>query len=166
MDNQLVITPKSFFRSLLILFWAMVAGQVIFGLITFFQVSILKKGSILDRQILDIMLWIAPGLAVSGIALGWIFFDIRLKVLRDKSNLREKLSGYQSAMIVKLAMMEGPSLLALVLFFLSGEYIFLAVAAFVVLVFLFSHPTKAKIIQQLQLHDDERMLLDDADAYL
>ncbi len=161
MDNNIQMVPKTFLRSVNILFMALVAGQVMFALVAIFVVRMKQTVAGFDRQFIDVALWLIPAIAVAGIAIGWLFFNARLKAVRAKGTLAEKLGGYQPAMIARLAIMEGPSLLALAVFLLSGEYIFLGTSAFVILAFLFNRPTKNRIVQQLQLHDDEKWQMED-----
>lgn len=166
MNNNPAITPKIYFKTVNLLFLALVAGQVVFALILFFLNKTQGKIAFITPEIHQTLVWIAPALAVTGIALGWLVFNTKLKSLQQKSNLAEKLKGYQSAMIIRFAFMEGPSLVALVFFYITGDYIFLAVSAFIILAFLFNRPSKSLISRHLQLHDDERLLLEDPEAFL
>ena len=165
MNDKQTVTPKNYFKTVNILFLALVAGLVVFaGILLFLNQTQREKIEFITPEVHQTLRWVAPAFAVAGIALGWVIFNTRLKALRLKDNMAEKLSGYQSAMIIRFAFMEGPSLLALGLFYITGDYIFLYVAAFVILAFLFNRPSKSAIIRHLQLHDDERLLLEDPDA--
>ncbi|MFA6059956.1 MAG: hypothetical protein WC756_17245 [Taibaiella sp.] len=167
MNDKQTVTPKIYFKTVKILFLALVAGQIVFAcVVLFLNQTQRERIAFITPELHQTLLWIAPAFAVAGIALGWVVFNTRLKALRLKDNMAEKLTGYQSAMIIRFAFMEGPSLLALALFYITGDYIFLYVAVFVILAFLFSRPSKPAIILHLQLHDDERLLLEDPDAFL
>jgi F0F1-type ATP synthase membrane subunit c/vacuolar-type H+-ATPase subunit K len=167
MDNKLMVTPNIYFRTINILFLALVAGQVVFALVLFFLNQTQEKVAfIITPEIHQTLIWVALALAVAGIAIGWLVFNAKLKSLQSMSNLTEKLKGYQSAMIVRFAFMEGPSLVALVFFYITGDYIFPGVSAFIIIAFLFNRPSKSQIIRHLQLHDDERLLLEDPEAFL
>lgn len=167
MNSKQTVTPKIYFKTINMLFLALVAGQVVFACILFFLKQTQRNRiEFITPELHRILLWVAPAFAVAGIALGWVVFSTRLKALQLKDNMAEKLNGYQSAMIIRFAFMEGPSLLALALFYITGDYIFLGIAAFVILAFLFNRPLKPVIIRHLQLHDDERLLLEDPEAFL
>jgi hypothetical protein len=166
MDNKLMVTPNIYFKTINILFFALVTGQVVFALVLFFLNQTQEKVVFITPEIHRTLTWIAPALAVAGIAIGWLVFNSKLKSLQNMNSLAEKLKGYQSAMIIRFAFMEGPSLVALVFFYITGDYIFLGVSAFVILAFLFNRPSKSLIIRHLQLHDDERLLLEDPEAFL
>lgn len=166
MDNKLMATPKIYFKTVNILFLALVAGQVVFALVLFFLNQTQVKVAFITPEIHQTLMWIAPALAVAGIVLGWLVFNTKLKSLQNMNSLTEKLKGYQSAMIIRFAFMEGPSLVALVFFYITGDYIFLGVSAFIILAFLFNRPSKSLIIRHLQLHDDERLLLEDPETSL
>jgi uncharacterized integral membrane protein len=165
MNNDQAITPKIYFKTVNMLFVALVAGQVVFALVLFFLNQTQKKIEFITPEIHQTLVWIAPALAVAGIVLGWLVFNTKLKPLQHKNSLFEKLKGYQSAMILRFAFMEGPSLVALVFFYITGDYIFLGVSAFIILAFLFNRPSKSLIIRHLQLHDDERLLLEDSETF-
>lgn len=166
MNNKVIVTPKIYFTTINILFLALMAGQVVFAGVLFFLSQTQKRVELITPEIHQTLLWIVPAVAVAGITLGWVVFNSKLKSLWHKDNLAEKLKGYQTAMVVRLAIMEGPSLLALILFYITGDYTFLGVSAFIILAFLFNKPSRPAIIRHLQLHDDERMLLEDQEAFL
>jgi divalent metal cation (Fe/Co/Zn/Cd) transporter len=167
MNNKQSITPKIYFKTVNILFLALVAGQVVFAcVLLFLNQTQRKKIEFITPDVHQALLWAAPAFAVAGLALSWIVFNAKLKALQHKDSIAEKLSGYQSAMIIRFALMEAPSLLALGLFYITGDYIFLGTSAFIILAFLFNRPSKALIIQHLRLHDDEKLLLEDSEAFL
>jgi hypothetical protein len=167
MNSKQTVTPKIYFKTVNILFLALVAGQVIFAcILLFLNQTQRKRIEFITPEVHHALLWAAPAFAAAGVALGWIIFNTKLKVLQHKDNMAEKLSGYQSAMIIRFAFMEAPSLLALGLFYITGDYIFLSVSVFIILAFLFNRPSKPIIIRHLQLHDDERLLLEDQETVL
>jgi hypothetical protein len=164
MNSKQVVTSKTYFKTINILFLALVAGQVAFAIVLLFLNQTKRSVDMITPEIHQTLIWVVPAIAVAGIALGWIVFNARLKSLQMKDNLSEKLRSYQSIMIVRYALMEGPSLLALTIFYITGNYIFVGIAAFIVVMFLFNRPSKTAIIRHLQLHDDEKLLLEDPEA--
>ena len=61
----------------------------------------------------DFFLYLVPFIAIGGTLVGHFIFNTNLKEVQQKPSLQEKLSGYQSARLIRLALIEGPSLFAI-----------------------------------------------------
>jgi hypothetical protein len=88
---------------------------------------------------------------------GYLLFKKQLKVIRFKSPMSEKLSGYQNALIIRFALLEIPSLFAIAAYMLNGNLFFLAVSGFLMVYFVFLRPTTEKVDTDLQLELDDPM---------
>lgn len=171
MTTTTEVTTRSYFRSLVILHIALIAGQVIFGM-TGFMVKLVSQDAVSDKtlvcspEVYPGIQYLILALALLGLGASWLLFSSRLRILKGLSSPAEQYKGYRSACILRYALLEGPSLIALVLFLVTGDYLLLAVPAFIILVFIMIRPTKATLMQHLQPAYDQQMLLDDPDAVL
>lgn len=78
----------------------------------------------------------------------------------------EKLAGYRALVITRDAIMEAPSLFAIISFFLTGDLFFLAFTGLVISIFFYTRPAKEKAIKDLSLSTDELMLINDDNSIL
>lgn len=153
-------TSETYFRSLLIVFYALIIGQVFFGLISFFLVStnnLKSEGADLS----SVFIFIIPVFALGGFISSNLIYRNRLKAIDRKSGLMIKLTDYRAALVVRYALLEGPSLFAIVVYLVTGNAIFILLAASIVLYFLTLRPNREKAIRDLDLDAKEEQILYD-----
>ena len=137
----------------------MIGGLLIFAIIVFALNYLLGQGS-LDQSMIRIFF-----IAVIVIAIMSIFMAPRLykkritDALSPGLSLMDKLNIYRSALIVYLALCEGPGLFAVIVYFLTGYKPLLIVIAVVLLAMLLKRPEKSKIFNDLQLSSQEQLEL-------
>ena len=86
--------------------------------------------------------------------------------MKDLKNLNEKLTGYQSALIIKYALVEGPAFFTIVAYLLTANILFPFITVFLVFVLVLSAPRKDKLISDLNLSLSETNLLNKPDALI
>lgn len=147
-------TVKSYFLAIRILYYALIAGQLVFALLTFYLImSGLYDGE--QMELRNTFIFIVPVFVVGGLFASNILFKNFLNTARGKKNLYEKLSFYRSALIIRYALLEGPSFFAIVSFLLTGDYLFLGLSGLIILVFFTLNPTVEKAVNDLELHSEE-----------
>jgi hypothetical protein len=85
---------------------------------------------------------------------GMLFKQLLGKIKNDAS-FEKKLEAYRSAMIIRYALLEGPSIFSTVAYLLSGNIIFLAFSGVMILAFLMNMPSRNKAAQDLNLSSIE-----------
>ncbi|MBV8390569.1 MAG: hypothetical protein JO080_12265 [Mucilaginibacter sp.] len=149
------ITPESVLKTLAFTHVAMLAFQMLFAIVAFAQTTRMYFGVMnMDDQ----FVFIAPVLALGGFFGGYLIFKKQKYLLREKENLLEKLTGYQSVLITRFALILGPSLFSIVAYILSGNIFFLVITAFMTLYFIFLRPTREKIEADLRFSFDDQMI--------
>jgi len=157
-------TSKEYFNTLAIIHAALIIGQLLFACVAFYVNS---KGETADESELnDLLLLAAPILAFSGIIGSSFLTKTRLKLIKEKTSLKEKLSEYQTTLIISFALLEGPSIFSLVCYLLTANYIFLAIAGLIIVIFFVIKPTRQKTIKDLALNHQERDLIEDPKAII
>ncbi len=159
-------TSKEYFTVLTILHAAMLIGQLFFMSVVYFLVSS-DEGIISnpdDENFTFILQVIATVLVIGGMAVSQLLGKSRLKIIRNRKSLSEKLKDYRAILILKYALLEGPALTTLVFFLLTGKMYFLLLVLPLILVFFLERPSKYKVVSDLALKKDERLLLDNPDA--
>lgn len=162
MDNNINSrpTPQGFLRSISIIHLALLSGQVIFGIVAYAQSARVFFGI---HNMDDMFIFIVPVVAIGGFMAGYLIFKQQLIIIRSKKPLGEKMISYQTALIMRYALLEGPSLLAIVAYLLNGNLFYLIVAGLLMLYFLFLRPTMEKVENDLDLNFNEELEFLDED---
>ncbi len=142
------ITPKLFLRTITIIHLALVAGVLILGFVMY---SITENQKLELSYSGDPMFFIVPIMAIAGILVGNYLYGNNIKGLTSKNSLQEKLAGFQTASIIKYALLEGSALLGLVAFTNEGNQYFLIISILLLLWLIMQRPTRDKIERDLML---------------
>ncbi|MDJ1499342.1 hypothetical protein [Xanthocytophaga agilis] len=158
------MTSKQYFLTQSIIHLALMMGQILFAIVTFYigQTSPLPG----NEELKQTFTYLIPLVALTCLAAAFLLFTILLKKAKEKASLSQKISAYGTAMIVRYALLEAPSLLSIIAFFLTGNYTFLSVFGLVIILFIFLRPSKDKLIQELELDSNEEMLINTPDAII
>lgn len=142
---------KEFFRSIQILHAAMFMGMFLIMVILKFILGI-EDTSNGDR----LYAMIGIGLAISCLVIGHLLFSKQIEAIKmDSLPLIDRLNKYQAAYIVKLALLEGPALVCLILHFLNGDPLLFYAFIFMLIMFAFNRPLQAQIKQELRIQPEE-----------
>ena len=142
---------KEFFRSIQILHIAMFMGMALIMIVLKFIVGIE------DQSAGDFLFpIIGIGMAMAGLIVGHLLFTHKINQLK-RSNLavRDRLTAYREAFIIKLALLEGPALVCIILHFLNGNPLLFYTYLFMLAMFGFARPTEKGILEELRLHEED-----------
>ncbi|HEY9113414.1 MAG TPA: hypothetical protein VIN10_01860 [Bacteroidales bacterium] len=161
--NQM--TSKAYFKALTIMYFALIAGLVFFGIVALFLV---QSGQISDTgdELRNIFLFVAPLFLVGGVFGSTIMFKKGLVEAKNKTELLEKLNFYRSALIVRYALLEGPAFFTTVVYLITGDLLFLGMTALIIVIFLIINPSPEKAINDLELSYEEKQVLNDEEGIL
>ncbi|HEY9003973.1 MAG TPA: hypothetical protein VIM89_21630 [Mucilaginibacter sp.] len=149
------ITPDSTLKTLVFTHMALLAFQMLFAIAAFAQTTRMYFGVMnMDDQ----FVFIAPVLALGGFFGGYLIFKKQKYVLREKENIQEKLTGYQSILITRFILIQGPAVFAIVAYILSGNIFFLFLTGLMSAYFIFIRPTREKIESDLRFSFDSPMI--------
>jgi hypothetical protein len=154
-------TSGVYFRSLTVVFYGLIFGQVLFGLLSFLLMStnkVVPEG----ENLKDVFIYIVPASALLGFILSNILFKNRLKLMDENSTLLMKLNCYRGALIVRYALLEGPSIFSIVVYMVTGYVVFLIISALIVIYFLTLMPGKEKAIEDLELSANDIEVIHDS----
>jgi hypothetical protein len=146
------ISPKTFLKTISIIHLALMMGQVLFGIVVFTQVHTITF-NLKDTH--DPFLLVVPIMAIGSFTASVIVFKQLLNAATAKEPLSAKITAYQSALIVRFALLEGASLFGIVTFLLTGNLLFIGISGLLVLYFLIIRPTKDKVQTDLNLSYEE-----------
>lgn len=143
------------FKALKILHLGITGGLLIFAaaILFLFQMGKLKA---IDPSLERTLQVVAVLFSVALLLIGFNLFKRKMMEARNSTSSGEtRMALYRTACIIWWAMIEAPGLLAVVSFFITGNYAFLALAGFHVLVLLLFMPRKDNIIVLLNLNTKE-----------
>ncbi len=162
--EQAQLKSKSYFTSLKIIHFALTAGIAFFMLIA---ISLQFTGFEPElKELEEILLAITVAGAVAGVFTGNLLFTKKLEQLVELKCLKEKLIGYQSALILKYAMVEGPAFFTIVAYLLTANILFPLITVLLVFTMVLFAPRKDKLISDLNLSRRETEMLNNSDAVI
>ena len=152
-NTTAVLTPKSFIKTLSIIHLGLMAGPFLFGVVIYSQTT----DSYMDySNTEDIFIYIVPIIAITGIFVGNLLFKQKMRSAGELDGLRPKLFQFQTASLIKYALIEGPALLGIVAFDNTSNLTYLYIAGILILFMYLLRPTKEKIALGLDLKGEEK----------
>ncbi len=155
--NDLKSSTTGYLKTLQVLHLALVAGIVIFiiaAVITIkMEISAYPQLKI-DRLTLIVIMLV---IAIAGGYTGKIIFDKRLEQIEKEQNIYTKLQDYRPALIIKYVLFDVPSMIGIVVFILTKEYIILFVVGALLFFLILYRPTKESIAAHLKLNNAEQL---------
>ena len=143
------LSPNKYFRVLTKIYVTLIFAQLIFILIALFlRTDMHAAPESGDFKIFKILVPLFVG---GGIYEGNILYRKRVRKAREQSTLAKKLNGYRVGLMLRYAFWIAPSLFAIVAYFLTGNWIYLALSVIVILVFLAHRPGVDKARKELDL---------------
>lgn len=150
-------TTKAYLTSLSIIHTALIMGQLLFAGVTFY---LNNSGQYMpDKSLNTVFMLVVPGLVIVGIVASNALFSSRIKNIKEKQDFSAKLEAYRSVSIMRWALLEGPSLFAIICYFLTGNNKFLLMAGILIVIFVLKRPSKDKLVQDLELNQAESVLI-------
>ncbi|MFD0765366.1 hypothetical protein ACFQZI_10925 [Mucilaginibacter lutimaris] len=150
---------KPSFKVIKIIHLALLAGQCLFAVVTIF-LNNTRNG--FDTSKDKEFLLIAIVLTVGGFFVGNLLYKQVSGVSAKKATFAEKFTTYQSALIIRYALLEGPSLFCIVCYFLTANLIFLLISGAIIIYFITLKPKADTIAEDLNLSYEEKAGLEDS----
>jgi hypothetical protein len=149
---MLNVNPGSYLRTLALLHYSLFIGMVLFGVFAYYQ-----NGSF-TAQInnKDFFVYSVPVFAACGYFVGQFLFNKQLQQIAQKDSISTKFRKYQSALLIKYALVEGPCLFALVAYYIDGSALYLVTAIALMAYFFAQKPTKTKLLKDVPFDLEEQ----------
>ena len=146
---------QRFIQTLKLIHVSLVVGLAIFSVFAFMQ----NKDFNADINTNSTLLYIVPIAALIGYFGSQLLFRKMLSNVQTSDSLQLKLNKYQTASIIKYALIEGPAFIALFAYYTTGSALPLVIALCLLAYLFVQKPTKDKIINSLDLTSDQRRTL-------
>lgn len=155
--SEMPQTPDKFLPSIHMMYFAMIAGIVIFAVMV-----VVMMGSEFKRiSFLDSLFWF---IALISVAFYWasvILYDKMLFKIHKNDSLQEKMKKSVYAHIVRYMLLEIPALVGVMCFLAFSNWAFLLVTVFFLFHFYRINPKKDSILNDLKLSYEERKLFNE-----
>jgi hypothetical protein len=163
-----------YFKSLMVLHLGFLMGQVIFGAIIFYlhrsgADRIGRNGSVPRAYYgaqQELYFYIALGLVFAAIITSYYLYQVKVSRAKERPNLFGILTEYRSAVTWRIGCLQGPSMLAIIGFYVTGNQRYLALTGLIILVLVVWLPTQNKVLADLDLEGEYRSKLEEPDAIL
>ena len=142
------------YKSLQIIFFALLCGQVLFLLIVFFLINqnVLNAARHeLDNIFLPLLVILTLICMVSGNKI----FKGRLQKLATVNPISARFSEYRAASLIRWALLEGPCIFAIICFMLTFNYLFMLIAILILFFFGSTAPSKNKVAADMGISVDD-----------
>ncbi|HOY06472.1 MAG TPA: hypothetical protein PLO67_13770 [Saprospiraceae bacterium] len=153
---------SQYFRSLQILFSALLVGQIVV-MVIIYNIQEPPAGDMAFKN--TVAKWL-PLLLIVQAGLAFFLNRTKLETARSKSTIEEKLEDYRIASVLKWALLEGGTLISIVLFFVWGPVLFFYYAIIMAALFATQFPSRQRLINELDISANEQMILDDPNAMI
>ena len=148
-------TPPPQIKGLLILHFALFAGQLIFVLLASLLVFFHLFPAVLGKYAPELIL-LSALIEVIAILLARFLFRRQLnKINATGKSLSQKMIAYRKANITRWAILEAAALLVIVLFLLTNQWLIIFIVLALLFIFYTSRPTAPNIANDLQVSEQE-----------
>jgi hypothetical protein len=147
----------NYIKSLQILFKALFIGQLLFAL----MVILLGLRGVAGSSVgvpTNIFFYFTLGVSIVAIGMSYKLFNQRIDQAKQQESLTGTLEGYRAVFILQLGLSEGPALLSIIGYFLTGYNLVLILLAILTGNFITLYTTKSKVVRQLGLGSTEESL--------
>lgn len=146
---------KHYIKNLSIIHICLVAGLAIFIAFVLFQ----NKGFNSFTNENNVLLYIVPVAAILGYLGSQFLFKKMTDTIKRTEPLINKLAKYQTALITKMALIEGPAFLGLYVYSISGNALPLVIALCLLAYLIVQRPNKNSIFKSIPLTQEEIQLI-------
>jgi hypothetical protein len=144
--------PKQIIKTITIIHYAYCIAVLLFGAAAIF---IMENAVMNFSSPDDTFFYLIPLFAIGGLLSSNYIFRNSLKSIQTKSTLMEKLTQYQSARIIRIALIEAPALLGIVIFIITSNQYYLIISAVLLAYMVLIRPSTTIIKEDLRLTPDQ-----------
>lgn len=145
-----------YIKALSILHYALLAGQFLMGIIIFGLVWLKKENSFPLENLSQQLLIACVVIAVLAYLGANLLFKKKLEHINAENNpVSKKLEEYRAANITRWAIVELATLFCIIIFFVTGNYSIMIVAAVMLFLFFTTKPGAEKTIAELNISMNE-----------
>ena len=158
-------TSKEYFNSISLLYYAMIASQVLFILFSiYFRLNVMLTDEL--NEFKNIFIFIVPLLAIGGVIGSNYMYKTKLTEAKSKTDLLEIMGTFRAALILRFAILEGSSFFAIAIYFLTGNIMYLGISGLIIGFFFFLKPSRERAAIDLELSVNNTQYINDLDKVI
>ncbi len=138
-------------KAVKIIISSMIIGLIFFALVSLYLHLQGSYPSINDKNLTKLLLIIVNIFMVILFPVGIILFKKRMQNIMTL-NLKEKIGKFREALIIRSAMFEGVGFFFIVVYLLTGNFIFIIESTLSIIFFLIFFPTKKRIGKEIGIN--------------
>lgn len=166
MEARKINTVQEYFQALSILHASLMLGQILIAGIIYFFANAEKEPVSGTQATGQGWVYLVGGLTIVGVLANAQLFNTRIRLLKEGNNLNTKLAGYRSALVTRYAILEFPSLIAIIAYYLTNNLLLLIFTGLIILLFFIYRPTKERLIADLELSPEEQARVSNPDTII
>lgn len=109
---------------------------------------------------------VAIVIALASVSASFVVFGKKVAAAKQQTGLKAMLENYRLAVIFRFALMEGPALFAVIVYFLTGQFTILPLVGLILAIMVFVVPTKQRAIADLELSSQQAAIVNDDEAVI
>ena len=145
-DNLSEISIIAMVKRMTLIFFSLMAGILMFLLVSVYLVEVTKTAG--SSEATSVLLTVIPLIAISCTATAYVVSIGMLKKARAASK-ENQIGLYQSAYLARYALLEGPSILSIIGYYLTGNRLFLVTLAVVLAIMAINKPSVNRFRQDM-----------------
>jgi hypothetical protein len=153
--NYETMTAAEFARSNTIIWGALMMGCVLMSIILFMQ-SQGQDFFNLENFYTSPFMWISSIMAVGGYFLSNMLYQKKAEEARTFTSLNEKINAFRAAFIIKAALLEGPTLVAIIFMMVESNVYFLMIAAILLFAQFLNRPSNQRFFNDFRVSSAEK----------
>ena len=153
-NNNSQSNPKQNFKINFIIYFALLAGIMMFALLAYFFPNGQEVGK--NENLLSILTYVVPTFAVFEIFLSRFMYSKFILQIQNNATLLEKISKYRTAKIISWALLEGAALFSVVAFIITRSVFFFVVLFVIIIAFILSKPSIDVFLSIFRIEGNER----------
>jgi hypothetical protein len=135
-----------FFKTLQLIWFSLLLGPLMFLVVTL----VVIEGQMYAPDLVQIMTLICPVLMLGMVATSQILFQQLLQKAKSSEMQETQMKAYQSASVIKFALIEGANLFGIIAFLLTQAYWILALVGGCFVWMILQRPTPQKYAEDMQ----------------
>jgi hypothetical protein len=157
MNNNNNPAIKNFFKTLDVLFFAFLSGQIIYFIVGLF---IIQSGELKGFGGLNtIFMFMTPVVVLSCIFASRFIYNKQVTEFDKSLPLENKMASFRTANIIKLALLEGANIITVSIMIITANYFFAVLFVAVIVLVFFNKPSIEKFILEYEISADDALKL-------
>ncbi len=150
-------SPKTYFYMLHVIHAGFIVVLLLFLSVIFYMNAARQSEGISGS---DIVMWLLLFFTFAGIVLSFWVYRLRVREAGKAEHFKSKLAAYQTALVIRWAMLDITALMMIVAYSITGSYVYFFITILIIAVLVWSRATKQRLIADMHLDHIERTLIE------